>query len=287
VIVVTGASGGLGRLVLDRLTGEGPVVGGAVVAGGRSPDRLPGGLHPRPLDFDDPAGLPAAFSDADVVLLISAGQGEDDAVIARHAAAIDAAEAAGVRHIVYTSLTGAGDHLALAISHRWTERRLMTGRADWTILRNGLYAELAIPGTAEAAVTGEYTAPMGEGRWAAVAREDLAAVAANVVSDAACHRGKVYELVGDRAVSGRDIADTVAEATGGSVSYLPDTLGQLRFALTTAGMPEWQVPTVISSYSAIGAGFLDGTGGDLTALLGGPPRSALDVIATALMDDPR
>lgn len=283
MIIVTGASGGLGRLVLDRLSGLGTaVIGGPVVVGSRSSGGLPAELQPRALDFDDPAGLPAAFAGADVALLISAGQAEDDVVIARHGAAIDAAEAAGVGHIVYTSLAAAGDHVALAMSHRWTERRLRAGRAHWTILRNGLYAELAIPGATEAAVTGQYTAPMGEGRWAAVAREDLADVAASVLADAARHREKIYELVGDRALSGDDIAGAVAGATGRPVDYRPGTLAQLRTGLTAAGLPAWQVPSVVSSYSAIGAGFLDGTGGDLAAMLGVTPRSALNVIAAGL-----
>ena len=105
---------------------------------GNTRARSPGG-RPR-IEFDDPASLD--FSGVDVLLLISAGYGEDDEVTARHGAAIDAAERAGVGHIVYTSLSGAGDHLTFALAHRWTERRLRRGRARWTILRNGLYAEL-------------------------------------------------------------------------------------------------------------------------------------------------
>lgn len=277
MILVTGASGGLGRLVLDRLADGGPVI-----AGSRTPDRVLREGDVRHMDFDDPTSLVSGFEGAEVLLLISAGQGEDDTVIRRHGAAIDAAEQAGVKHIVYTSLTGAGDCLALALTHRWTERRLMVGRADWTILRNGLYAELGIPGAAQAAVTGEYNAPMGDGLWAAVAREDLADVAAKVTRDVASHRGKVYELVADRAVSGVDIADTVADSSGRSVSYKPTNLAQLRQELTEANVPAWQVPTVVSTHANIAAGFLAGTDGSLKGLLDTPPRSALAVIAAAL-----
>lgn len=277
MIFVTGASGGLGRLVLDRLADGEPVI-----AGSRTPDRV---LHEgdvRHLDFDDPTTLVGGFRGTEVLLLISAGQGEDDTVIRRHGAAIDAAEQAGVKHIVYTSLTGAGDCLALALTHRWTERRLMAGRANWTILRNGLYAELGIPAAAQAAATGEFNAPMGDGLWAAVAREDLADVAANVARDAASHHGKVYELVADRAVSGADIADAVAASTGRTVTYNPTNLAQLRQELTNAGVPAWQVPTVVSTHANIAAGFLAGTDGNLKGLLDAPPRSALAVIAAAL-----
>lgn len=277
MILVTGASGGLGGLVLERLAAT-----GAVLAGSRTPHRVVTGADVRRLDFDTPASLVSGFRGAEVVLLISAGQGEDDTVITRHGAAIDAAERAGVGHIVYTSLTGAGDCLALALTHRWTERRLMAGRADWTILRNGLYAELAVPGATHAAATGRYDGPMGDGQWAAVAREDLADVAAKITADAASHRGRIYELVGDRAVSGADIARTVGGATGRDVSYEPTDLTQLREGLTRAGLPAWQVPTVVSSFANIAAGFLADTGGDLPALLDAPPRSALAVLAAAL-----
>ncbi|WP_229874079.1 NAD(P)H-binding protein [Amycolatopsis deserti] len=274
---MTGASGGLGSLVLERLTeNEG------VWAGSRTPHQLAVNVPTRLVDFDDPASLTKGFEGAEVLLLISAGYAEDDVVIARHGAAIDAAEQAGVGHIVYTSLSAAGDHLAFALPHRWTERRLMAGRADWTILRNGIYAEMSIPGAAEAAATGRFTGPLGEGRLAAVAREDLADVTAKIVAKPGGHGGKIYELVGEHAIGGADIARAVAEATGKDVVYEPGTLAQLREALTTAGVPGWQIPIVVSTYSVIAAGFLAETGGDLADLLGRAPRSALDVIATAV-----
>lgn len=277
MILVTGASGGLGSLVLERLTeNEG------VWAGSRTPDQLSVNVPTRLIDFDDPASLTKGFEGAEVVLLISAGYAEDDVVIARHGAAIDAAEQAGVGHIVYTSLSAAGDHLAFALPHRWTERRLMAGRTDWTILRNGIYAEMSIPGAAEAAATGRFTGPLGEGRLAAVAREDLADVTAKIVAKPASHGGKIYELVGEHAIGGVDIARAVAEATGKDVVYEPGTLAQLREALTTAGVPGWQIPIVVSTYSVIAAGFMAETAGDLADLLGRAPRSALDVIATAV-----
>jgi NAD(P)H dehydrogenase (quinone) len=277
MIFVTGASGGLARLVLARLASRGDVT-----AGSRTTEQVSAAVPVRRVDFDDPASLTPGLAGARVMLLVSAGYGEDDVVIARHAAAIDAAEQAGVRHIVYTSLSGAGDHLAFALPHRWTERRLMAGRADWTILRNGLYAEMSVPGAAEAAATGRLTGPLGDGRLAAVAREDLADVAAKIVADPASHHGKVYELVGTHAIGGADIARAVAEATGKDTAYEPGSLTQLRTALTIAGVPDWQVPIVVSTYSSIAAGFMAGTDGDLTDLLDQAPRPALAVIAGAL-----
>ncbi|MFC4115287.1 NmrA family NAD(P)-binding protein [Nonomuraea zeae] len=292
MIIVTGASGGLGGLVLARLvqSADGDVAkagvgaGAGVVAASRTPEAVRTGVPVRRLDFDalvtGDMG-PECFAGAETVLLISAGAAEDDVVIARHEAAISAAEKAGVRHVVYTSLTGAGDHLSIALPHRWTERRLMdSSLLDWTILRNGLYAELIALGAMEAAGTGVLTAPMGAGRVAVVAREDLADAAAIVLADPGAHRGRVYELVGDRAVGGDDIVAAVARVTGKDAAYRPSGLAELREVLTAMGLPAWQVPLLVNTYSVIAAGFLDGTGGDLGTLLGHAPRPALEVIAS-------
>jgi NAD(P)H dehydrogenase (quinone) len=297
MIVVTGAAGGLGRLVVNRLVVQRLVIDHQVpvVAGTRTPDKLkpdlPAGVPVRRIDFDDPPSLAEGFIGADTVLLISAGQAEHDVVIGRHGAAIEAAEKAGVRHLVYTSLTGAGDHLAMALPHRWTERRLTHGPTTWTVLRNGLYAELLIADTAHAAATGVLTAPLGDDRIAAVAREDLADAAVRVLAETAAdahatqpgrHANKVYELVGDTAIGGTDLATLASRIAGNPVTYRPGTLADRRAALTTAGMPHWRIDHVISTYAAIAAGFLSNTDSILTDLLGTTSRPALPLISTAI-----
>ncbi|SED10014.1 NAD(P)H-binding protein [Streptomyces sp. TLI_105] len=272
MLLVTGVSGALGSLVAERLAGRDDVVLGTRAG-------LPG---TRPLDFDAPETLPEAFAGVETLLLISAGYGEDDVVIARHEAAISAAEAAGVRHVVYTSLSGDGDHLTYALAHRWTERRLRRSTTlDWTILRNGLYAELltwiAVP-DADNRITG----PLGEGRLAAVARADLADIAVSVATDPAAHRGRVYELVGERPLGGADLAAALG------AEYAPGTLAEARAAIAASGAVPFQVPMLASTYSAIAHGFMDGTGverGDLRALLGGrEPLDALDVFVKAVRE---
>ncbi|MER5647114.1 NAD(P)H-binding protein [Streptosporangium sp. NPDC002524] len=271
MILMTGATGALGRLVAARLAGRDDVV-----IGSRAPEAVATGRPTRLIDFEYPASLAEGFAGVDTLLLISAGYGEDDVVIARHGAAIEAAEKAGVAHIVYTSLGAAGDHLAYALAHRWTERRLREGTASWTILRNGLYAELLA--TLAPVVDGGITAPLGSGRLAAVAREDLADVAALVVTGASAHAGRTYELVGEEAVGGAELAAALTEATGEAVSYEPGTLAAAREAFTALGLAPFQVPMLVSTYSAIANGFMDATGGDLRSLLGRAPRSALEVI---------
>lgn len=263
MILVTGAGGALGQLVADELAGRDDVVLGT---------RTPRSTAERRVDFDDPSSLD--FAGVNTLLLISAGYGEDDVVIARHDAAISAAERAGVRHIVYTSVSGDGDHLAYALAHRWTERRLERSPLAWTILRNGLYAEF-LAGIAAPGPDGTIAAPLGEGRLAAVARADLAAVAARVAAEPERHAGRVYELVGERALGGAELA----AAIGGS--YEPSSLGAAREAITEAGQAlPYQVPMLVGTYSVIAGGFLDGSGikdNALCTLLGREPRPALEV----------
>ncbi|MFI2607558.1 NAD(P)H-binding protein [Kitasatospora sp. NPDC018619] len=269
MLLVTGVNGGLGTLVLERLAGR-----AGVVAGSRTPERVPAGVPARLVDFDRPRTLDAAFAGIRTVLLISAGAAEDDVVTARHGAAIEAAERAGVEHLVYTSLSGDGDHLPYALAHRWTERRLRASALRWTVLRNGVYAEflgaIAAPGP-----DGVITAPLGDGGLAAVARADLAEVAAEVALAPEEHAGRTYELVGERAVGGAELA----EALG--AEYRPGRLAEARAAAAASDAWDFQVPMLVGTYSAIAHGFLAGPGGpgDLAALLGRAPRPALEVIA--------
>ncbi|MET9803353.1 NAD(P)H-binding protein [Streptomyces sp. NPDC006368] len=271
MLLITGVSGGLGALIAERAAGRRDVVLGTRSAGAAG---VPGA---RRVDFDDPSSLPDAFAGVRTLLLISAGYGEDDTVVARHEAAISAAEEAGVAHIVYTSLSGDGDHLPYALAHRWTERRLRRSAARWTILRNGLYAEL-LAHLAPPGPDGRVTAPLGDGRLAAVARADLAEVALRVATDPAPHAGRVYELVGERALSGGDLASALG------ATYEPGTLAAARAAVAASGAAPFQVPMVTGTYAAIAHGFMDGRElrSDLRALLGREPLPALEVYARAV-----
>ncbi|GAA0444724.1 NAD(P)H-binding protein [Streptomyces sp. NPDC046215] len=266
MILVTGAAGALGSLIAERLAGRDDTV-----LGTRDAQQLQTPLPVRHIDFDDPGTLVTGFEGVDVLLLISAGYGEDDTVITRHGAAVDAAEKAGVGHVVYTSLTADGDHLSYALPHRWTEHRLQKSSLGWTILRNGLYAEL-LAGLAAPSADGRITAPLGEGRLAAVARADLADAAVRVAVEAPAHARRIYELVGEQAIGGAELA----RAHGPHVTYEPETLAQARTRIAASGAEPFQVPMLVSTYSAIAAGFMSRTGGDLRQLLGREPLSPLE-----------
>ncbi|MFI8391189.1 NAD(P)H-binding protein [Streptomyces sp. NPDC085540] len=277
MLLITGTSGGLGSLIARRLADHPD--GADLPDGADRPDvrfgtRAPDGPGQVRVDFDDPDSLD--FTGVDTLLLISAGYGEDDQVIARHGAAVSAAERDGVRHVVYTSLTGAGDHLPYALAHRWTERRLRGSGLAWTVLRNGLYAEL-LAALAAPGPDGAITAPLGAGRLAAVAREDLAEVAVRVALTPDAHAGQVYELVGDRPLGGTDLAAAVG------ARYAPGSLARARSALSGTDAAPFQPPMLVATYSAVAAGFLDTPdAGTLHHLLGHPPRPALEVYAATV-----
>ncbi|MGH3736108.1 MAG: NmrA family NAD(P)-binding protein [Micromonosporaceae bacterium] len=291
MILVTGTSGALGRLVHQRL-GAG---GTDVVAGTRTPRHA----SAREIDFDRPHTLTSGFAGVDVLVFISAGYAEDDVVLARHGAVVDAATGAGVRHLIYTSLAGSADRLTIAVPHRWTEARLANAPYDVTILRNGLYAELAAglatAAAESAAASGVFSAPWGDGRMSLVAREDLAEVAARVAAESATdlaagrrsrHAGRTYELEGVTAISGADLAAILSDVHTTSVRYHPGSLGATRAELAANGLEPYQVGHTISMFSNLNAGQLKAAHSDLPALLDGPPRPAIDLITDTLRRTP-
>lgn len=284
MILVTGVSGGLGRLVFQGLSS---LDGTDVVAGTRGGD----GSTARRIDFDDPASLAEGFAGVDVLVMISAGYAEDDVVLARHGAVADAAAEAGVRHVVYTSLAASGERTTLALPHRWTEDRLARGPYDTTILRNGLYAELlgglSAAAAQQARETGMFAAPYSAGRMSVVAREDLADVTVRVAAEAdralaegerGRHAGRTYELEGVTAMGGDDLADLLAEEYGRPVAYRPVSLAEARAALGGHGLEGYRITHTLSLFSNMAAGFLQARASDLPELLGAAPRPVHDLV---------
>lgn len=262
MILVTGTTGQLGSAILDALTSR----GAAPLASNRT-----GADGARRIDFDDPGTV--AFEGVDTLVLVSAGEAEDDVVIARHETAIAAAERDGVRHVVYTSVASAGDHLAFALAHRWTERRLQRSPLAWTILRNGLYAELF--GSLLAWSGGSLGSAFGDGALAAVARADLAEAAAVVATAPSDHVGRSYDLVGEP-ITAAQVAARLA------VPLRTVSLAEQRAALAKAPLKPFQPAMLMSIFTAVRHGFLDGAGDDLTTLLGREPADTVAIAAAAL-----
>jgi NAD(P)H dehydrogenase (quinone) len=259
MILITGFSGKLSSLIHAKATSVGlsPLASSSTVQ--KETDIL------RRLDFDDPTTL--NLQGVSTLLIVSAGYGEDDIVIQRHGNIISAAEKQGVKHIIYTSLSATGDHLAFALPHRWTEQRLMQSTVDWTILRNGLYAELIAD--LSTPVNGKITTPFGTTRLSVVARADLASAAVTVISNPAAHQNRIYEL------SGNDSWTMPQFAAAMNVEYQPVSLTEQRKRLAALSLLPFQPAMLMSIYSAATHGFLESHQSDLTILLKSAPTSSL------------
>jgi NAD(P)H dehydrogenase (quinone) len=260
MILITGASGQLASLVAARIRREGH----DLLTASRAPDA------DRTMDFDRVETLD--FTGVETLFLTSAGYAEDDVVIRRHGAVLQAARSQGVRHIVYTSLSRASDHLGFALAHRWTEQRIRQSGMQWTILRNGLYVELI--GALAAPHDGCITAPFGSGRISAVARKDLADAAAVILADPSAHAGSCYELSGPTAFSVSDLAERLG------LAYRPLSLEAERSRLAQLPLLPFQPAMMMSIYSTAAAGFLETRETDLRQLVPAP-RDALAVAYAA------
>ncbi|MFD2054867.1 NAD(P)H-binding protein [Mesorhizobium calcicola] len=260
MILITGASGQLASQIVARARQKGI----AVLADSRTAGA------DRSIDFDRSETLD--FTGVETMLLTSAGSAEDDCVVRRHGAVLAAARAQGVKHVVYTSLTCASDHLGFALAHRWTERELRASGMAWTILRNGLYAELI--GSLAAPREGVISTPFGEGRISAVARADLAEAALAVLSDPVKHAGRCYELSGAAAFSIADLAQKIA------IPYEPSSFEEERARLSPLPLFAFQPPMLMSISSAAAAGFLETHATDLVALVP-TPLDALEIACAA------
>lgn len=261
MILVSGASGNLSSLIVTKAKSLGLEVVTASRATGAD----------RQIDFDDVQTL--NFSGVTTLFLTSAGYAEDDVVMYRHGNVIRAAVEQGVTHIVYSSFSVGSDHLGFALAHRWTERRLQQSGLSWTILRNGLYAELV--GNLCRPLDGRITTPLGNEGIAAVAREDLAEAAIAVLADVDRHRNKVYELSGVKPFSARELAERIG------ATYEPTTLSIARARLAAMELLPFQAPMLMSIYSSAMAGFLKTDTTDLTTLLPGTRDALAIACATA------
>ncbi|MEV8568605.1 SDR family oxidoreductase [Streptomyces sp. NPDC051322] len=281
-IVVTGATGALGRLVIDELLTKVPAdqVTALVRNKEKAAELAARGVELRIADYDEPATLAGAFRAGDRVLLISAS--EVGRRIPQHTAVIEAAKAAGVAQLAYTGILGGPDaDFQLAAEHKVTEQLILDSGLPHTFLRNGWYSENYTANLAPVLEHGAVVANAGEGRVASAARADYAAAAAAVlISDG--HLGKAYELSGDTAWSFAEYAAEVAKATGKDITYTEVPGAVHQEILVGAGLPDAFAAILVDVDFAIGRGLLAGTSGDLAALIGRPTTPIAATIADAL-----
>jgi NAD(P)H dehydrogenase (quinone) len=282
-IVVTGATGQLGRLVVEDLLERG-VAADQVVAGARRPQALSDladrGVRVARVDYDDPASMAAAFAGAEKVLIVS---GTDIGQrVRQHTAAAEAARAAGARLIAYTSAPYADTTpMRLADEHRGTEQAIAALGVPYTFLRNSWYLEnytAQIPTYLERGVV---LGAAGDGRISGAARADYAEAAAAVLATEG-HDNTVYELGGDTAFSLADLADLVARASGKPVVYRNLPAGEYAAALEAAGLPAPAAAIFADVDQSIQGGALLVETGDLSRLIGRPTSTLADAVQAAL-----
>lgn len=283
-IVVTGATGQLGRLVIDALLTAVPAASVAAVVRNeeKAADLAERGVELRIADYSRPETLAEAFRAGDRVLLISGS--EVGQRVAQHAAVVDAARAAGVAQLAYTGVLG-GDEadFDLAAEHKETERLILASGLPHTFLRNGWYTENYTANLAPVLAHGAVVANAGEGRIASAARADYAAAAAAVLTGPAEeHLGRAYELSGDTAWSLTEYAAEVAAQSGREITYSNVPAETHLEILTGAGVPQVFAEILVDVDRAVEHGALARQTGDLARLIGRPTTPIAVTIKEAL-----
>jgi NAD(P)H dehydrogenase (quinone) len=273
MIVVSGSTGRLGGRVARRLAGAGVPQRLLVRDAARAP-RLPG-ADVVTADYGDATALRPALAGASTVLMVSASESVDR--VDRHRGFADAAAAAGVRHLVYTSFLNAAPNatFTLARDHWATEEHIRGLGLPFTFLRDGLYADFLPMMAGE---DGVIRGPAGDGRVSVVAQDDIADAAVAVLRDPGAHTGATYDLTGPAALTFAEMAAILTEVTGRPVRFENETLEQAYASRAGYGAPDWQVDAWVSTYTAAAAGELDTVSGDLERLTGRPARSLADLL---------
>lgn len=270
MIVITGASGQLGRLVIQSLLTKVPA--SRIVAAVRNPQKASDlaalGVQIRRADYTDSASLDAAFQGAEKVLLISSS--EVGQRLAQHRNAIDAARRAGVSLLAYTSLLHADTSpLGLAGEHVATEAWLAQSGVPFVLLRNGWYTENYLASIPPALQHGAFIGSAGEGRIASAARTDYAEAAAVVLTTSG-QSGKVYELAGDEAYTLAEFSAELSRQSGKAIPYVDLPENDYKAALIGAGLPEPIAGLLADSDSGAAKGGLFDDTRQLGTLIGRP-----------------
>ncbi|MGA4543645.1 NAD(P)H-binding protein [Uniformispora flossi] len=285
MIVVTGATGRLGRLTVESLLARGvPAAEIAVAVRGpeRAADLAARGVAVREGDYDRPDTLAAAFAGADTLVLVSANAPDNALRIGQHRAAVAAAQQAGVGRIVYTSIAEADTNpLSLATVHKATEELIRATGIPFVFLRNSWYFENYTAGIPDALGRGGLVGTAAEGRIAAASIADFAEAAA-VVAAGTGHDGKAYELTGDASWTLGELAAEVAKQTGKPFTYTDLPAEDYAAVLTGAGLAAGLVDMLTDAEVHTRGGALALVSADLRTLLGRPTTTLPGAVAEAL-----
>jgi NAD(P)H dehydrogenase (quinone) len=273
-LAVTGSTGGLGGMVARQLADVGQSQRLLVREAGRAPELE--GAAPLVFSYADAVLSARALEGVKVLFMVSAAEAE--ARLQQHYSFIDAAAAAGVQHVVYTSFYGAAPDsvFTLGRDHYATEARIRASGMDFTFLRDNFYLDF-LP--LLAGEDGVIRGPAGNGVVSAVAREDIARCAVAVVRDPALHVGATYNLTGPEEITLARAADVLTAETGRTITYHPETVEEAYASRAAYGAPPWQVDAWVSTYTAIAAGELAGLSPDVHTLTGRDPLNLAEFLA--------
>lgn len=280
---VTGATGQLGRLVIDALLKR--VSPGEIVAAVRNPakatDLAALGIAVREADYNRPETLASAFAGVRKLLLVSSSEMGNR--VAQHAAVISAARTAGVALLAYTSVLRADTSpLALAADHRETENLLKASGVPYAVLRNGWYTENYTASIQPALQHGVMIGSAGDGRISSAARADYAQAAAEVLLAEESQAGRIYELAGDDSYTLAEFAAEISRQTGKPLPYQNLPEAAYAHALAGVGLPEPFAALIAQSDAAAAEGGLFDDGKAMSRLIGRGTTPYTQTIAAAL-----
>ncbi|CZX98403.1 SDR family oxidoreductase [Enterobacter cloacae] len=282
MIAITGATGQLGRLVIEQLLKTVPA--NQIVAIVRNPAKAEAlsqqGIVVRQGDYTDQAALTTALKGVKKLLLISSSEVGQRAT--QHQNVINAAKAAGVTLIAYTSLLHADNSpLGLHVEHVATEKALATSGIPYALLRNGWYTENYLASAPPALEHGVFIGAAGEGKIASATRADYAAAAAKVVSEEG-HAGKVYELAGDSAWTLSELAAELSKQSGKPVVYQNMSEADFAAALKSVGLPAGLADMLADSDVGASKGGLFDDSHTLSKLIGRATTSLAESVKAIL-----
>lgn len=277
-LLVTGASGHFGRIAVEELLARGAT---KIIAGTRDPSKLSDlaakGVEVRKVDFDDAASLATAFSGVERVLMVSTdGIGKR---VAQQTAAVEAAKAAGVKHIVYTSAPFARPNAdaGLGPEHFWTEVAIAASGLGFTILRNNMYAENNLMDGPQAAKSGQLFGLIGDRGTSYVSRADAAAAAAGALLSA--DGNSIEDITGPVAVTNEERAKLLTALTGKPVTVIPLTPADLTGGMVAAGIPEGFAQALVAFQRDAASGHESVVTDAVERYAGRKPKALADVLA--------
>lgn len=279
MIAITGATGQLGHYVIESLMKTVPA--SQIVAIVRNPAKAQvltaQGITVRQADYGDEAALTSALQGVEKLLLISSSEVGQRAP--QHRNVINAAKAADVKFIAYTSLLHADSSpLGLADEHIETEKMLADSGIVYTLLRNGWYTENYLASAPAVLEHGVFIGAAGDGKIASATRADYAVAAARVISEAG-HEGKVYELAGDSAWTLTQLAAELTKQSGKPITYQNLSEADFAAALKSVGLPDGLADMLADSDVGASKGGLFDDSKTLSKLIGRPTTTLAESVS--------